>query len=128
MTFPSSGEIKFKTPLYFYVVWITTTYFIVPTAAVALFFSTKALKQDWGLVSRMAFVQPFIHMIFVIGAARHSGKIDNIILRCGFVGMVSVVCGWSVAVALAMLMRFGRERLVIRRSPGVVDEEKNVII
>ena len=65
-------------------------------------------------------------MIFVIGAARYSGRIDNIILRCGFVGMVSIVCGWSVAVALAMLMRFGRQRVVaLRGSPGVIDEEKN---
>ena len=128
MTFPSSDGVHFKTPLYFYVVWITTTYFIVPTAAVSLFFSTKALKKDWGLVSRTAFVQPFIHMIFVIGTARHSGRIDSIILRCGFVGMVSIVGGWSVAVALAMLMRFGRQCMVdIRGSPGEIDEEKNII-
>lgn len=126
MTFQSPGGVQFNTPLYFYVVWTTTTYFIIPTAAVSLFFTTKALKQDWGLISRTAFMQPFIHMIFVIGAARYSGRIDNIILRCGFVGMVSIVCGWSVAVALAMLMRFGRQRVVaLRGSPGVIDEEKN---
>jgi hypothetical protein len=127
MTFPSSGGFHFKTPLYFYVVWITTTSFVVPTAAVSLFFSTKSLKQDWGLFSRTAFIQPFIHMIFVIGAVRHSGRIDNIILRCGFVGMVSIVCGWSVAVALAMLMRFGRQRMAdMRGSPGEIDEEKHI--
>ena len=127
MTFPSSGGTQFNTPLYFYVVWITTTYFIIPTSVVALFFSTKALKQDWGLISRTAFIQPFIHMVFVIGTARHSGMIDNIILRCGFVGMVSIMCAWSVAVALAMLMRFGRVLVAnMRGSPGVTDEEKNV--
>ena len=127
MTFPSSGGTQFNSPLYFYVVWITITYFIIPTSVVALFFSTKALKQDWGLISRTAFIQPFIHMVFVIGAARYSGMIDNIILRCGFVGMVSIMCGWSVAVALAMLTRFGRVLVAnMRGSPGVTDEEKNV--
>jgi hypothetical protein len=110
--------------------WSITTYFILPTSAVALFFTGKTLRKDWGLFSHMAFTQPFIHMIFVVGFARQAWRIqvDNIILRCVFVGVASMVCGWSVAVAFAVLARFGRQFLLDMRGPrGNTDEEKNII-
>jgi hypothetical protein len=96
---------------------------------VALFFTSKTLNRDWGLFSHAAFTQPFIHMIFVIGFSRQLGRIpvDNIILKCVIVGVASLVCGWSVAVVFADLVKFLRQILVDMRGPRTTDEEKNII-
>jgi len=130
--FPTSNSVlnDFTIPLYLYILWSIATYFILPTSAVALFFTGKTLRKDWGLFSRTAFTQPFIHMIFVVGFAREVWRIqvDNVILKCVFVGVASTVCGWSVAVAFAVLARYGSQLLMDMRGPrGITDEEKNII-
>jgi len=135
MTFPSlyptsNSVLNSSTiPLYLYILWSIATYFILPTSMVALFFTTKTLNKDWGIFSRAAFTQPFIHMIFVIGFARQLGRIpvDNVILKCVIVGVASMVCGWSVALVFAALVRFWKQLLVDMRGPRTTDEEKNII-
>jgi hypothetical protein len=129
--FPTSNSVlnPFTIPLYLYILWSIATYFILPTSMVALFFTSKTLNRDWGLFSHAAFTQPFIHMIFVIGFSRQLGRIpvDNIILKCVIVGVASLVCGWSVAVVFADLVKFLRQLLVDMRGPRTTDEEKNII-
>ncbi|KAF8151305.1 hypothetical protein B0H34DRAFT_125003 [Crassisporium funariophilum] len=78
---------------------------ILSTSCLQIFFVKSILKKDWGLLSRVAFLQPFIHMLFVMGFARHTTCIDNPIGKSVFVGLASALCGWSVAMLPVILWR-----------------------
>ncbi|PPQ95699.1 hypothetical protein CVT26_008383 [Gymnopilus dilepis] len=97
----------FKNPGIYYGAWSVTTFFVISPTVIQLFFTNKHLRKDWGIISRVTFLQPLIHMYFVMGLARNAHLFvpDNLILRSAFVGVTSAIVGWLVSIGPYLVLR-----------------------
>ncbi|KAF4620317.1 hypothetical protein D9613_000133 [Agrocybe pediades] len=80
--------------------WATYTHVSLTTEVILCAFSDPLplLKKDWGALSKLPGVHIMMHMAIVIGVMRYSTWIQELILRCIFIGVASVICVWLVTV------------------------------
>lgn len=103
-------------PGLFYGAWSTLSFFILPVSVIQLFFTNTYLKKDWGVISKVAFSLPFIHMFFIMELVRKTAWIPDhqIILKCIFVGLASATGGWLVAIARHSFSRWLRQTIFMK--------------
>jgi len=91
-----------------FTLWSAYTYSTLTEMVFSMLYSIRnnMLNRKWGrfvwMCARLVRIQMFVHMLVVIGLARHSSRWTaqlGLLSRCVLVGFGSVICTWGVTIA-----------------------------